>query len=61
MRLRIRLLVMAVILALTMSLGGAGAAFAEPSFGPGNSKKGPQDKNAKCHPPGQTEDVPGCK
>jgi hypothetical protein len=30
-------------------------------FGPGNSKKGPNDPGAKCHPPGQTVDTPGCK
>jgi hypothetical protein len=31
------------------------------SFGPGNSDKGPHDPGAKCHPPGQTVDTPGCK
>jgi hypothetical protein len=51
-------------LALTMSLGGAGAAFADPAFGPGNKgggegNKGPQ--GAKCHPPGTTTTTPGCK
>ena len=30
-------------------------------FGPGNSDKGPKDPGAKCHPPGQTVDTPGCK
>jgi hypothetical protein len=30
-------------------------------FGPGNSDKGPHDAGAKCHPPGQTVDEPGCK
>jgi hypothetical protein len=30
-------------------------------FGPGNSNKGPHDAGAKCHPPGQTVDTPGCK
>jgi len=52
---------MAALLALTMALGGAGAALADPDFGPGNSKKGPNDPGAKCHPPGQTVDTPGCK
>ena len=61
MRRRITMLIMAAMLALTMSLGGAGAAFADPDFGPGNSSKGPNDGGAKCHPPGQTVDEPGCK
>jgi len=39
----------------------APAALADPSFGPGNSGGGPNDANAKCHPPGQTVDTPGCK
>jgi hypothetical protein len=30
-------------------------------FGPGNSDKGPHDPGAKCHPPGQTVNEPGCK
>jgi hypothetical protein len=55
------MLIMAAMLALTMSLGGAGAAFADPDFGPGNSKKGSNDGGAKCHPPGQTVNTPGCK
>ena len=61
MRRRIALLIMAALLALSMALGGAGAAFAEPNFGPGNSQKGPNDPGAKCHPPGQTKFTPGCK
>jgi hypothetical protein len=36
-------------------------AFADPDFGPGNSSKGPNDPGAKCHPPGQTVEEPGCK
>jgi hypothetical protein len=59
MRKRISLLIAALMLALSMSLGGV--AFADPDFGPGNSNKGPQDKGAKCHPPGQTSGTPGCK
>jgi hypothetical protein len=39
----------------------ASPAFANPDFGPGNSSKGPHDAGAKCHPPGQTVDTPGCK
>ena len=50
----------AVVAALTLLLG-AGAASADPDFGPGNSSKGPNDPGAKCHPPGQTVDEPGCK
>jgi hypothetical protein len=37
------------------------AAFGAPDFGPGNSQKGPNDGGAKCHPPGQTTNTPGCK
>lgn len=42
----------------------ASPAFANPAFGPGNQgggvgNSGPQV--GKCHPPGQTVDVPGCK
>lgn len=36
-------------------------ALANPDFGPGNSSKGPNDGGAKCHPPGQTVEEPGCK
>ena len=39
----------------------APAAVADPDFGPGNSSKGPHDPGAKCHPPGQTVNTPGCK
>jgi hypothetical protein len=39
----------------------APAAMADPDFGPGNSSKGPNDAGAKCHPPGQTTNTPGCK
>ena len=37
------------------------SAFADPDFGPGNSKKGPHAPGAICHPPGQTADFPACK
>jgi hypothetical protein len=53
-------LVVAVVAALTLLLG-AGAAAADPDFGPGNSSKGPNDGGSKCHPPGQTVEEPGCK
>ena len=50
------------IAAAVLSLGvAAPAAYADPDFGPGNSSKGPHDPGAKCHPPGQTVDEPGCK
>jgi hypothetical protein len=45
----------AAALALTATPAFAG------SFGPGNSDKGPKDPGAKCHPPGQTVNEPGCK
>jgi hypothetical protein len=53
-------IILAVVAALTLLLG-ASAAAADPDFGPGNSSKGPNDGGAKCHPPGQTVDEPGCK
>lgn len=49
----------AVVASIALLLG-AGAAAADPDFGPGNSSKGPNDGGAKCHPPGQTVDEPGC-
>jgi hypothetical protein len=50
------------IAALTavLALGLSGIAAADPDFGPGNSKKGPNDPGAKCHPPGKTTNTPGC-
>jgi hypothetical protein len=59
MRKRITLLMAALAMAVTMSLGTV--AFAAPSFGPGSSGGGPHAGNAKCHPPGQTTTTPGCK
>ena len=59
MRKRITLLITALMLALSMSFGAV--ASADPSFGPGSSGGGPNDANAKCHPPGQTTTTPGCK
>ncbi len=44
MRRRITMLVMAAMLALTMSLGGAGAALADPDCAP--------PKKPPCHDPG---------
>ena len=54
-----RLLIAALVAAGVFA--GAGAAYADPDFGPGNSSKGPQDPGAICHPPGQTADFPACK
>jgi hypothetical protein len=53
-------LVVAVVATAVLVLG-AGAAAADPDFGPGNSSKGPNAGGAKCHPPGQTVEEPGCK
>jgi hypothetical protein len=47
--------------ALALFVGAAAPAVATPDFGPGNSQKGPNDPGAKCHPPGQTVNEPGCK
>jgi hypothetical protein len=48
-----------VLAAAALSITAA-PAFAG-NFGPGASDKGPHDAGAKCHPPGQTVDEPGCK
>ena len=53
-------LITALITAL-LTLSVVGPAAADPKFGPGNAGGGPNDAQSKCHPPGQTEDVPGCK
>jgi hypothetical protein len=52
---------LASILAVAALSITAAPAFGDPDFGPGNSSKGPHDGGAKCHPPGQTVDEPGCK
>jgi len=53
---------MALVFTTLAVLGAlAPAALADPDFGPGNSSAGPHDGNAKCHPPGQTVETPGCK
>jgi hypothetical protein len=52
------------IVALVLTVGvlaHTASAFGAPDFGPGNSQKGPNDPGAKCHPPGQTVNEPGCK
>ena len=64
MRKRISLLIAALMLALTMAISGAGAAFGEPPFrtlNPGEQEKGCQGNNPNCEtvnrggnaPPGQ--------
>ena len=57
----IRRLLATVMIAVGLLAGGAGTAFADPDFGPGNSNKGPHDAGAICHPPGQTSEFPACK
>jgi hypothetical protein len=57
-RMRRKALASMPVAALSIS---AAPAFADPDFGPGNSSKGPNDGGAKCHPPGQTVNTPGCK
>lgn len=48
------------IVAAAFAMSITGTAFAG-DFGAGNSAAGPQDANAKCHPPGQTSDLPQCR
>ena len=56
MRKKIAAIVLAGAFALSVQ---APAAFGlADKFGPGNGGGG---GNQKCHPPGQTTDVPGCK
>jgi hypothetical protein len=57
----IRRAIAALMIAAGLFAGGAGTAFADPDFGPGNSSKGPQDSGARCHPPGQTDGRSECK
>lgn len=52
-----RRLVGTVLAALALSLATVGVASADPAFGPGNGTQ----VGDRCHPPGQTVDVPGCK
>lgn len=58
-----RKITLAVLLGV-LSLGSASLAAADPAFGPGNEGGGvgnSQPDDGKCHPPGQTVEVPGCK
>ena len=50
MRSRITLLIMAAMLALTLSLGGAGAAFADPPKFKGNDTKCQDPSSGKTNP-----------
>jgi len=43
--------------ALLAALLAPTAALADPAFGPGNGEQ----VGDRCHPPGQTVDLPGCK
>jgi hypothetical protein len=56
-----RIIVAIAAAVLSLGVAAAPAAYADPDFGPGNSSKGPNDGGAKCHPPGQTTNTPGCK
>jgi len=58
---RILTVLVAMLIMAAMVAVMAMPAFADPDFGPGNSSKGPNDPGAKCHPPGQTVNTPGCK
>jgi Spy/CpxP family protein refolding chaperone len=52
-------------LAAAFAISTAAVATADPSFGPGagngQGNNQPHDAGAKCHPPGQTTEEPGCK
>jgi hypothetical protein len=53
---RIRLLIISATIAAIGALGVATAG-ADPAFGPGSGEQ----VGDRCHPPGQTVEVPGCK
>ena len=61
---RRRKLFAAILTAGALSIPAA-PAVADPSFGPGagngQGNNMPQDQGARCHPPGQTSDLPQCK
>jgi hypothetical protein len=57
-------LIIGTITTAALLIGGTSLAAADPAFGPGNQGGGvgnSQPDDGKCHPPGQTVDVPGCK
>jgi hypothetical protein len=56
-----RKVIATAIVTAALLVAAASGAGADPDFGPGNSSKGPLDGGAKCHPPGQTVEEPGCK
>jgi hypothetical protein len=62
---RFLLAIVALFFAALLSLASLSVASADPDFGPGagggQGNNEPQDSGAKCHPPGQTVDEPGCK
>jgi hypothetical protein len=53
-----RLTAVLLVSAFALSATAPSAFGLADKFGPGNGGGG---GNAKCHPPGQTTDVPGCK
>jgi hypothetical protein len=62
MRKRITLLVAALMLALTMAFGGAGAAFADPPFrteNPGGQEQGCGGNNPNCQTLNRGGNAPG--
>ena len=55
---------LAGILSVAALALAASPAFAAPAFGPGNKGGGTGNSGpstGKCHPPGQTTTMPGCK
>ncbi len=62
MRKRITLLVAALMMALTMAFGGAGAAFADPPFrteNPGGQEQGCGGNNPNCQTLNRGGNAPG--
>ena len=63
MKLRVRMFLTAILTAAFL-LVVPSFALADPEFGPGagngQGNNAPQDTGARCHPPGQTSDLPQC-
>jgi Spy/CpxP family protein refolding chaperone len=56
----------ATVLAASLLVAGAATTTADPSFGPGagngqGNNEPHENPGTKCHPPGQTDDLPECK
>jgi hypothetical protein len=59
-------LVASVVLVTSTVIGLGGVAGADPSFGPGagngqGNNEPHENAGTKCHPPGQTSELPECK